>query len=155
MLKKVLLAIVAILVIIQFIRPAKNESRDFSKDISTVYPVPPDVQLIMQRACNDCHSNYTTYPWYTNIQPVGWWLQHHVDEGKEHLNFSEFASYSPKKQAHKLEEVAEEVQEHEMPLNSYTWMHHTAKLDTLQERVIAEWALALKAKIEQANSLQP
>ena len=152
MLKKILLFLLVVLVAIQFFRPAKNDSRDFSKDISTVYAVPPNVQLVLQRACYDCHSNYTTYPWYSQIQPVTWWLQHHIDEGKGHLNFSEFASYTPKKQTHKLEEVAETVTKHEMPLPSYTWLHHTAKLDTLQERVIAEWATSLQKKIESSNN---
>lgn len=147
MIKKILLFLAVLLVVIQVFRPERNLSRDYSKDITKVYTVPPNVQLILQRACYDCHSNYTTYPWYTNIQPIGWWMQHHVDEGKEELNFSDFASYSKKRQAHKMEEVAEVVSEHEMPIASYTRMHHTAKLDTIQERVLVEWATGLQKQI--------
>ena len=130
MVKKILLGLLVILILIQFIRPEKNQSGDFSRDITTVYPVPDDVQAVLKRACYDCHSNYTTYPWYSNIQPVAWWLQNHINEGKEHLNFSEFAAYTLEKQAHKMEETAEMVEQGEMPLNSYGWMHSGARLDT-------------------------
>ena len=146
--KKIFLVILALLVIIQFIRPARNVSSSTSaNDITKHFTVPDDVNLILKRACNDCHSNNTIYPWYTNIQPVGWWMANHVKEGKGHLNFSEFGSYTPKKQHHKLEEVVEMVKESEMPLDSYTWMHKDAKL-TEQERVlIVNWAEILRKEI--------
>lgn len=148
MVKKLLLSLAVVIILIQLIRPPKNDSNDYTNDISKVYTVPADITLIMQRACNDCHSNHTTYPWYANIQPVGWWLQHHVDEGKEHLNFSDFAKYSPKKQAHKLEEVAEVVQEHEMPMSNYVRLHPAAELSETEEKTLINWALRLKAQIE-------
>src|SRR5215213_8131450 len=108
--KKILLTILAIFIIIQFIRPARNISDEVAAtDITKVYSVPADVQQILKVSCNDCHSNNTEYPWYTNIQPVGWWLQHHVNEGKAELDFSKFSTYSPKRQHHKLEEVIEQV----------------------------------------------
>ena len=146
--RKILIGLLIVLVIIQFIRPERNQSNDASKDIATVYTVPGNVQKILKDACYDCHSNYTTYPWYSNIQPVTWWLQHHIDEGKQHLNFSEFASYSPKKQAHKLEETAELVEAGEMPLNSYTWMHSDARVTKDQAALLVNWAKALQQQIE-------
>jgi len=148
MVRKILIGLLIVLVLVQFIRPAKNQSKDFSKDITTVYTVPENIQTVLKEACYDCHSNYTTYPWYSKIQPVAWWLQHHVDEGKEHLNFSEFASYKPKKQARKLEETAELVEKGEMPLNSYTWMHAGARLSKDQAIVLANWAKELQQRIE-------
>src|SRR5690348_8692192 len=115
--KRVVLIIIILLVIIQFIRPSRNlSSVQSANDISRHYTVPDTVAHILDRACNDCHSNNTRYPWYTNIQPVGWWMQHHVNDGKEELNFSEFGSYPAKRQAHKLEEVAKQVKDDEMPL---------------------------------------
>ena len=78
MLKKVLIGLGIILIIIQFIRPDKNESNDFTNDITTKYPVPEDVNHLLQVSCNDCHSNKTEYPWYANVQPVAWWLNDHV-----------------------------------------------------------------------------
>lgn len=146
--KKIFLIILALLVIIQFIRPAKNVSSSISaNDITKHYTVPDDVNQILKRACNDCHSNNTIYPWYTNIQPVGWWMDHHIDEGKGQLNFSEFGGYTPKRQHHKLEEVIEMVKENEMPLNSYTWMHKDAKLTTQEKVLITNWAEILRREI--------
>lgn len=130
---------------IQFFRPKKNVSAEIGpKDITTLYPVEGQVKTILAKACNDCHTNNTNYPWYSNIQPVAWWLADHIEEGKQHLNFSEFAGYSLRKQFHKLEEVVEQVKEKEMPLNSYTWVHRDANL-TQEERVaLTGWAMSLQ-----------
>ncbi|MBZ4152212.1 heme-binding domain-containing protein, partial [Escherichia fergusonii] len=77
----------------QAFRPAKNNSNDTSKDISKSYVVPENVKAILAKACNDCHSNNTKYPWYAEIQPVAWWLNDHIQDGKKHLNFNEFDGY--------------------------------------------------------------
>ena len=152
--KKILLTLVAIIIIIQFIRPAKNKSPESSANhISRHYAVPANVDGILKRSCNDCHTNNTTYPWYTNVQPVGWWMQWHVNEGKSHLNFSEFATYAPKRQHHKLEEVIEMVKEDEMPLNSYLWMHGNAKLTKEDQSTLVNWADALMKEIAIKNNL--
>lgn len=148
MIRKILLALLVLLVVIQFIRPAKNQSAESGNDIAKIYPVPTEVQLVLKRACYDCHSNYTTYPWYDQVQPVLWWVQHHVNEGKQHLNFSEFAAYPKKKQAHKLEETAEQVEKGEMPLNSYTWMHAGAKLTKEEAMLLVNWSKDLQGEIE-------
>jgi len=154
--KKVILIILGLLVIIQFIRPARNISTaDSTNEISKHYMVPDEVKKIMQVSCDDCHTNNTDYPWYTNIQPVGWWMQWHVNEGKKHLNFSEFASYAPKKQHHKLEETEEMIREGEMPLNSYLWVHKDAKLSPEQKDLLINWATALKEKIAKENNIVP
>ncbi|QIP11801.1 heme-binding domain-containing protein [Spirosoma aureum] len=148
MLRKVLLGLLVILVVIQFIRPEKNQSTGVSpNDITTKYAVPANVQPVLKRACFDCHSNNTTYPWYDNIQPVSWWLNNHIKEGKDELNFSEFASYSPKKARHKLEEVGEAVTEGWMPLDSYLWIHHEAALKPEEAKLIADWASQLRSQI--------
>lgn len=149
MVKKILIGLVIVLVILQFIRPEGNISTTTSaNDIRVTHAVPANVLSVLKRACYDCHSNNTNYPWYTNIQPVGWWMQHHVNEGKEELNFSEFGTYSAKKAAHKLEETAEMVEEKEMPLESYIWIHKDAKLSADEIKLVADWANALKAQIE-------
>lgn len=140
-LKKIGIALFAILVLIQFIRPERNGNWEKSdNDISMAINVPSDVQQILETSCYDCHSNHTTYPWYTNIQPIGWWLQNHVNEGKDELNFSEFKTYKPKRQKHKLEEIAEQVNEHEMPLGSYTLIHKNAILTPEQNVALVNWA---------------
>lgn len=140
MLKKVFYLFCVILVIIQFFHPTKNSSDETSKDIAKYYVVPDSVQQILKKACNDCHSNYTAYPWYSKVQPIAWWLQNHIDEGKHHLNFNEFANYSLKKQAHKLHEVAEVIEEDEMPLSSYTMIHQEARLNKEEKETLIKWA---------------
>ena len=152
--KRVVLIIIILLVAIQFIRPSRNLSSALSaNDISRHYTVPDTVAHILDRACNDCHSNNTRYPWYTNIQPVGWWMQHHVNEGKEELNFSEFASYTAKRQAHKLEEVAKQVKDDEMPLNSFLWIHTDAKLTDADKQALMNWANNLRQEIAGNNEI--
>ena len=137
---KIILGIIAVLVLIQFYRPVRNQSNDQSHHISTIYPVPADVRQILKASCDDCHSNYTTYPWYANIQPVSAWLTHHVNEGKEELNFSEFATYRPRRQYHKLEEVIKMMDEQEMPLASYTLVHKDAIMTAAQRTILSQWA---------------
>lgn len=150
MLKKIFWIVVTVLIAIQFIKPAHNEGIiEGPQYISNVVPVPAQVEEIMGRACFDCHSNNTIYPWYSKIQPVAWFLANHVNEGKEHLNFSDFASYPAKKQKHKLEEVTEAMQEGWMPLNSYTWIHAEAKLNQEEKDAIINWARESMAMIKE------
>src|SRR5438477_13054363 len=112
--KKVLIALLAIFVLIQFIRPAKNKSDKTSEnDISTKYKVPGDVSKILKASCYDCHGNNTVYPWYAEIQPVAWWLNDHITEGKKELNFSEFTSYPIRRQHKKLEEINDQIKKDE------------------------------------------
>jgi hypothetical protein len=104
--------------------------------------VPVSVQQTLEKSCYDCHSNHTEYPWYSNIQPLGFWLKDHVDEGKEELNFSEFNSYTPKRKAKKMKEIVKEIEEGEMPLSSYTLIHRNSILTEAQKAELIEWAKA-------------
>ena len=92
--KKGITVLLIVVVLIQFIRPEKNDSKEGLNDISTVMNIPDEVKSIIKTSCADCHSNYTKYPWYSEIAPVSWYLAQHVNEGKEHLNFSEWTSYN-------------------------------------------------------------
>lgn len=148
MLKKLGYGALAALLIIQFIKPARNISdTPTPNDIANKYAVPADVKSILTSACYDCHSNNTEYPWYANIQPVAWWLADHVEEGKREINFNEFLTYKPKKAHHKMEEVAEMVNNEEMPLKSYTIVHRDAALDPAQRKIVADWATGLMQQI--------
>lgn len=144
MTKKILLGLGIVLIAIQFIRPEKNESNDKTYDISTKYVIPANVNHLLEVACNDCHSNKTTYPWYSQIQPVAWWMNDHVEEGKKELNFSTFASRPIAVQNHKFEETIEMIDEKEMPLASYTFlgMHKEANLSDEDRKAIIDWAKA-------------
>jgi Haem-binding domain len=144
MIKKIMYGLLAALVVIQFFRPAKNNSGDQFYDISKKYEVPDDVATILKNACNDCHTNTTQYPWYANIQPVAWWLAGHVNDGKRHLNFSEYTARKVAVQNHKFEEIAEMVEEKEMPLASYTWfnLHPGSDLSDAERHTLINWAKA-------------
>ncbi len=144
MLKKILLSLLAVLILIQFFHPEKNTGGDKTNDITTQYPVPENISILFDKACNDCHSNTTRYPWYSKIQPIDWWTAGHVNDGKRHLNFSEFTKRNIAVQNHKLEEIIETVKEHEMPLPSYTWlgMHPEADLSDDERIAISDWAAA-------------
>lgn len=143
--KKILYGVLVVLVLIQFFPPTRNVSTQASPDeIALHYTVPDDVQKIIKHSCYDCHSNNTVYPWYTNIQPVGWWMQHHVNEAKDELNFSVFGSYPEKRAKHKFKEIEEVTQEGSMPITSYTLMHGDTRLTPEQSKLIASWAAGLK-----------
>lgn len=141
MIKKIFLALLAILVLIQFIRPSKNVSTAATPhDIFNHYSAPDSIKRLIKTSCYDCHSNNTKYPWYAEIQPLGWWLGHHVDEGKGELNFSEFAAFNARFKSHKMEELADEVKGEEMPLKSYLIAHTEARLTKAQRAAIVGWA---------------
>lgn len=144
MLKKLLLVLFVILLVLQAFRPEKNTSANKENDISSLYPVPDNVEQILVKACNDCHSNSTVYPWYAEVQPIAWWLDDHVKDGKKHLNFNEFASYRLAKQYHKLEEVFDEVKGGEMPLESYTVVHRDANLTDAERNILMDWSVAVR-----------
>ena len=138
--KGFLLLLLVAFVLIQFFRPAKNRSTiPGTNHISKLYAVPQDVGNILKTSCYDCHSNNTVYPWYAHVQPVAWWLNGHIKDGKKDLNFDEFASYSLRKQFKKMEEIDDLVEKDKMPLNSYLWIHKDAKLNQQQKLAISGW----------------
>ncbi|PHS68332.1 MAG: cytochrome C [Flavobacterium sp.] len=137
--KYILIVLIVIFVVIQFIRPDKNEGGYESlAAFKTETKIPKEVFQIMKTNCFDCHSNQTVYPWYAEISPVSLWLEDHINHGKEELNFSEWGSYSLKRKDHKLEELTEEVDEGEMPLDSFTWIH--GKLSEKDQKILLDWA---------------
>lgn len=139
--RKIMLALLGVLVILQFIgidktAPETPENTDF---IQLEKP-PQQVAEILKNACYDCHSHNTKYPWYTNIQPLGMWIKGHVKGGRQHLNFSLWGNYDSKKKAHKMEEIFEEVLEKHMPMKSYTFLHDEAKLSDEDRKALTDWA---------------
>jgi len=144
-----LLALAIVLLGIQFIQPARNQNGQvLAVDISRIYKVPNEIQMILKNSCYDCHSNDTRYPWYVHIQPMGWMMAKHILNGKENLNFSEFGSYSKRKQANKLRAIETSIKDGSMPLSSYTIMHTDAKLSKEDKNLIIDWASNTKDSIE-------
>ena len=141
MLKKILFFLLAALVVIQFIHPKPNKAKgDQPNYIGKTFSVPEDVKSILVKACNDCHTNNTRYPWYSNIQPVDWWMNGHIKKGKKGMNLDEYTNKRLRYQYHKMEEVIEMVKEGKMPLNSYTWMHKDAILSQDEKNILINWA---------------
>jgi len=137
---KIVLAIVTVLIIIQFIQPAHNKSGQvLPTDITNTYRVPENVAVIFQNACYDCHSDNTRYPWYSNIQPMAWMMAMHIKNGKEKLNFSEFGSYSARRQISKLKGIANSIKDYTMPLTSYKIMHKNAALSQADKALLLDW----------------
>ncbi|MEJ8589764.1 heme-binding domain-containing protein [Riemerella anatipestifer] len=138
--KKVALALLAAGVILQFFQIDKtNPPVDKGMDFAQIKKMPESTANILKSACYDCHSNETKYPWYTNIQPVAWFVKEHIDDGRKRLNFSTFATYSPEKQAEKIEESIEEIEKGGMPLESYLLAHPEAKLSDSQKQELVSF----------------
>ena len=158
--KKILIVLLVVFIIIQFFRPKKNvQTTISSNDIVAHMAVPTNVQNILYKACYDCHSNNTTYPWYAEVQPAAWWLDDHIKEGKKELNFNEFASFRLRRQFHKLEEITEVVKSKEMPLESYTVIHSDADLTQEERETLISWAGAtmetMRAKYPMDSLMAP
>ncbi|MCK0162196.1 heme-binding domain-containing protein [Allomuricauda sp. F6463D] len=144
--KKIAIALLIVLVGMQFLRPEKNISEgDYVTAFENEAKPSQEVKKILKTACYDCHSANTEYPWYNNIAPVSYWLADHIEDGKKHLDFSSWTSYDTKKKDHKLEELIEEVKEGNMPLNEYTWTHSDAKLTEDEVSVLVAWAEQTRA----------
>ncbi len=110
-----------------------------ANDITVLHPASTAVKTILTQNCYDCHFDNTEYPWHTRIhQPMGWWMQDHVDEGRSELNFSQFGTYSTKRDQHILDEIIEEIRERETPLTSYLNTHPEAKLTAGESRLLEE-----------------
>ena len=141
MFKKILLVLLVLLIIIQFIHPSRNISKgEQPNNISRAFNVPTEVRTVLDKACMDCHSNNTRYRWYFKIQPLDWWLTHHINEGKQELNFDEYANKPLRYQYHKMESTVDQIKKDEMPLNSYLWVHKDAVLTDSEKNVLISWA---------------
>jgi hypothetical protein len=143
--KKALAIILIILliafIIIQFIRPTENKNVEIAQDqITAAYPVPDSVMKNLKVSCYDCHSNTTVYPFYFKIQPVAWFLDDHIQNGKRHLNFSTFTTNALWRQHENFKDIVEQLKKDEMPLTSYTLIHRDAILSAGQKLAMENWA---------------
>lgn len=153
-LPRLLLVLGLAFIVIQFFGPAKtNPPVDETKTITAGAPVPTEIATVLHRACYDCHSNQTRWPWYSNVAPVSWFVIDHVIQARKELNFSEWAAYSQKRMKRKLEEIKDEVEEGAMPLPSYLPLHPDAKLSPEDVQALSAWAIAERERLAQADSL--
>ncbi len=125
---------------IQFMPPPRNQNSTVSgSDFLVLYEAPDRVDTLLRAACYDCHSDHTFYPWYTKVQPVGWYMARHIEAGKEELNFSEFANYSVRRQKSKLRSMINQIRDGEMPLKSYRLMHRDAVWTQPDQQAVLDW----------------
>ncbi|MDR3273446.1 MAG: heme-binding domain-containing protein [Flavobacteriaceae bacterium] len=138
--KKTLLVILVVLIGIQFIRIDKtNPSINPKEDYVNIAHAPENVQTILKRSCYDCHSNEVVYPWYTNISPISWYIKDHINEGREHVNFSEFGKYNMLQIQYANTALYKAVKGVGMPLDSYTLVHKNAVLSSQDRKILLDW----------------
>ena len=150
-LKRAVILLAILFVVAQVIRPSmSNPTVDESRTLQAKAQVPPEVNAILARSCDDCHSNKTTWPWYTQISPISWYQARHVNDGRRHFNVSDWAKYDNRRATRKLEEICEEVKSDAMPLSSYLLLHPSAKLSDADKQALCNWAEQERARLAAA-----
>jgi cytochrome c551/c552 len=144
MAKKILMVVLVLFLVLQMV-PVNKTNPDEPAPMSIE---DMEVRVILDQSCMNCHSNNTTWPWYSSIAPISWKVAEHVKEGREELNFSEWGTYSAKKAKHKLEEVIEEIREGHMPEESYTLMHPEAKISDKELAILENWVIIEMNKLK-------
>src|SRR5688572_18149708 len=141
-LKIVSIVVVIVFVAAQFIRPNRvNPPIAEGEALEATIAVPDDVNKVLNRSCNDCHSHKTDFPWYSNITPVSFFLVDHVEHGRTHLNFSVWNTYERRQKLKKLDEIREQIDLAAMPLPSYLWLHRDAVLSEADAKILKDWTL--------------
>lgn len=146
--KRLLVIIAVVLVIIQFVPvtlPTNNS--DLKSDLVSTQKLSSEVVSILKSTCYDCHSSQTKYPWYSHVAPVSWLVARDVKEGREKLNFSDWDKNNKRHKIRQLENIKEEVQQGEMPMAIYTFIHRDAKLTEAQKKLLMDWADGMAEKV--------
>lgn len=134
-LKAALLGILVVTALLQTVQPDRS-----NPEITAPLEAPPEVMAVLRRACYDCHSNETRWPWYSYLSPVSILVANHVQEGRRHLNFSDWSSWDAAKQMHASSEILEVLETGEMPLKSYLLLHPDAELSAADKALLRSWA---------------
>jgi Haem-binding domain len=150
--KKILKIVAIVLAIgfigLQFVRPNRiNPPINQAETLEANVEVPDNIKQIFLTSCDDCHTNRSQYPWYSNIAPLSWGIVEHIEDGRKHLNFSIWKTYDAKKQRKKLNEICEEPKNGYMPHNQYLWLHWDAILTDENKKSICDWAENTREKI--------
>ncbi len=138
--KIVLIVVAALFVLIQFIPQNPPLVTADNPDDIAAGNIPEDVKTILRKACYDCHSNESVFPWYSNVAPVKWLVYADINKGRKELNFSEWNKMSLLDKSSALDDIASEVEEGEMPMKIYTLMHKEARLDSAERQSLINWA---------------
>lgn len=134
------LGLLAVLLILQFFRPEPNNTPpDPGLDMLSLVSPEEDITELVRKACYDCHSNQTVYPWYSKISPVSWYLDKHIREGKEELNFSEYGTLDKADKIGMFADFCDVLDAGTMPLQSYMILHAEARLSEEQQELLCQW----------------
>ena len=128
-------AVLVVLVALQFVPVERTNPAERSR-----IEAPDSVAAILERACYDCHSNRTRWPWYSYVAPMSWLVARHVENGRADLNFSEWPTFDFEAEEYALRDIREQVEEGKMPLKSYLLLHWDARLSEEDRRILIEWA---------------
>jgi Haem-binding domain len=154
--KYLALFFVVALVGAQAIRPERtNPPVDEDRTIQRTMTVPAPAGAVLDRACRDCHSNRTVWPWYSNVAPVSWFVIDHVNHGRSHLNFSNWSSYQLDRRRELVDGICKQARDGTMPLTSYTWIHWAARLSPADVDALCSLASMPNAEGRRPNRSAP
>lgn len=150
--KKTLKIIAVVLFIafiaVQFYRPDRSVPPIVETEtLEASTQVPENVEQILTRSCNDCHTYKTIYPWYAQISPASIFLGNHISEGRQNMNFSIWNTYETNRKRRKLDQICEQITEKEMPLPSYLWIHRNSTLSDEDIKALCDWTDKEKARL--------
>jgi Haem-binding domain len=145
-LRKRLLVGLAVIALASVLTPP-SKSDKAGEPILAGAQVDPPVLAILERSCQDCHSEKTYYPWYSYVAPFSWLIENDVSGGRRHLNFSEWQQYSLQRRERLLSEIANQVKDRDMPLTQYTLIHRNAKLSDADVNAIFQWTQKERARL--------
>ena len=128
---------------VQFVRPARSNPPEVAgRSLEAHVQLTPEVETVLRRSCMDCHSNRTEWPWYSHVAPASWLVVDHVNHGRRHLNFSDWARLDREEAGHMFHEICKEAQGGSMPMPSYTLVHCDARLSGDDVKTLCDWASA-------------
>lgn len=147
-LKWIGILIVVFLIGGQAVRPARtNPTVDPDRTMQAHTQMTPQVAAILQRSCSNCHSYKTVWPWYSQVAPASWLVIRDVNEGRGHMNMSDWSQYDAKRASHKLDGICKEVSGGDMPPSYYLIMHSDEKLSDSDKQTLCDWAKAESQRV--------
>lgn len=152
-LRSIAIAAVAGAFVIQIVRPARtNPLTDPAGTLTASAHVPAGVQDVLVRGCADCHSNDTRWPWYSNVAPISWFVIDHVNHGRRHFNYSDWAQDDRDRTPKLLKDICQLTRKGAMPMTSYLWLHPDSRLSESDVALLCDWSDAMRREIPSTSA---